>query len=292
MNNKDATLVTNNGIDYRYASIYDKDDDDTTSGGLMNDRQGSMDIGEDAGNISYYGADPNNYIYFNCDDYNNPSDTTCELWRIIGIVDGKVKIARDSVLSSTMAWNTAGNNNWSTASLNTYLNGDYYESLRTKNPDTLDLISMSTWYLGGYSTTSGLYANDIYGYERKNEVGTTIYSGNPPSIEANIGLMYASDYGYATDLSVCDKDIYNYDTSANCKDKDWLFKSNGTNTNQWLITPHSSDSSYAWHLDSLGYVNGGYGVAGAFGVRAVLYLNSELVIETGDGSKDTPYVVR
>ena len=44
-----------------------------------------------------------------------------------------------------MAWNTAGNNNWSTASLNTYLNGDYYESLRTKNPDTLDLISMSTW---------------------------------------------------------------------------------------------------------------------------------------------------
>ncbi len=38
------------------------------------------------------GANPNNYIYFNCATY--PS-TNCELWRIIGVFDGKLKIIRN-----------------------------------------------------------------------------------------------------------------------------------------------------------------------------------------------------
>ena len=29
------------------------------------------------------GTNPNNYIYFNCDDYNNQSDATCEKWRVL-----------------------------------------------------------------------------------------------------------------------------------------------------------------------------------------------------------------
>ena len=36
-------------------------------------------------NLRYIGRDPNNYVYFNCDDYDSPSSSTCELWRIIGI---------------------------------------------------------------------------------------------------------------------------------------------------------------------------------------------------------------
>ena len=36
-------------------------------------------------NIRYIGANPNNYVYFNCNDYNNQSDSTCEKWRIIGV---------------------------------------------------------------------------------------------------------------------------------------------------------------------------------------------------------------
>ena len=30
-------------------------------------------------NIRYIGANPNNYVYFNCSDYNNPTADTCEL---------------------------------------------------------------------------------------------------------------------------------------------------------------------------------------------------------------------
>ena len=36
---------------------------------------------DDKGNIRYYGKNPNNYVSFNN-----------ELWRIIGVIDGKIKI--------------------------------------------------------------------------------------------------------------------------------------------------------------------------------------------------------
>ena len=75
-NSSTKTTVTNNSINYQY---------DTTNN-LM------KDIGD---NIRYYGASPNNYIYFNCSDYSNQSSSTCETWRIIGVFDGKVKIMRN-----------------------------------------------------------------------------------------------------------------------------------------------------------------------------------------------------
>ena len=52
---------------------------------LMNDRFGSMSINIDAGNIRYYGVNPNNYVIFND-----------ELWRVIGVFDGKLKIVRNN----------------------------------------------------------------------------------------------------------------------------------------------------------------------------------------------------
>lgn len=42
-------------------------------------------------NVRYIGANPNNYIYFNCSDYNNPTANTCELWRIIGVFNNVSK---------------------------------------------------------------------------------------------------------------------------------------------------------------------------------------------------------
>ena len=77
------TSAVNNGITYSY---------DTTHK-IMQDTQG---------NIRYYGASPNNYIYFNCDAY---PETNCELWRIIGVVDGKVKLIRNESIGD-YSWDT------------------------------------------------------------------------------------------------------------------------------------------------------------------------------------------
>ena len=125
--NASKSTVTNNSITYNQA----------TSVSLMNDRLGSSSTDIDGGNIRYYGASPNNYIYFNCSDYNNQSSDTCELWRIIGVFEGKVKIMRGSELgtytwdnknTSTGAETAYGKNDWSTARLMKLLNPkDYYE---------------------------------------------------------------------------------------------------------------------------------------------------------------------
>ena len=119
--NASKSTVTNNSITYNYAS----------SVSLMNDRLGSSSTDIDGGNIRYYGASPNNYIYFNCSDYNNQSDTTCEKWRIIGVFDGKIKIMRNESIGA-YSWDTMakaaslltkpGINEWSQADIMKLLN--------------------------------------------------------------------------------------------------------------------------------------------------------------------------
>ena len=118
------TPKTVNSIEYNLAP----------SVGLMNDRLGSMSTGIDDGNIRYYGANPNNYIYFNCDDYSNQTSSTCEVWRIIGVFDGKVKIMRnesigdyswDNKNTNTGAESNYGKNNWTDSTLMKILNAGY-----------------------------------------------------------------------------------------------------------------------------------------------------------------------
>lgn len=120
------TTVTNNSINYNYA----------ISKSLMNDRKGSSSIGIDSGNIRYYGADPNNYVYFNCNSYNSQNSSSCEKWRIIGVFDGKLKLIRSGSIG-TYAWdnkNTSsgastayGESDWSNARLMKLMNSGFYE---------------------------------------------------------------------------------------------------------------------------------------------------------------------
>ena len=84
--NAEKETIQNNSIDYHIAP----------SVKLMNDRLGGTTTNLDGGNIRYYGASPNNYVYFNCSDYSNQSSSTCETWRIIGVFNGKVKLIRGS----------------------------------------------------------------------------------------------------------------------------------------------------------------------------------------------------
>ena len=108
--------ATNNSITYNTAP----------SVSLMNDRLGGTTTDLDGGNIRYYGANPNNYIYFNCSDYSNQTSSTCETWRIIGVFDGKLKLIRGSQIgkyswdnknTSTGAESDTGKNDWTTARL-------------------------------------------------------------------------------------------------------------------------------------------------------------------------------
>ena len=42
-------------------------------------------------NIRYIGKNPDNYVYFNCSDYNNQTADTCEKWSVIGLFNNITK---------------------------------------------------------------------------------------------------------------------------------------------------------------------------------------------------------
>ena len=148
------------------------------------------------------------------------------------------------------------------------------------------MIAETTYYLGGWNSSS-VYPNQIYGYER----GTTVYTGRPTTPwTGKIALAYPSDYGYAADLNQCvNKQLEEYNDST-CTSNTWMkaIITNNGNNYGWLLTPYSSNSRNVWDVISSGYVssNRAYRAGGAV---PVLYLSSELGIESGDGSSSKPY---
>ena len=279
------------------------------------------------GNIRYYGANPNNYVTFNGESAGwriiGVFDTEDEN----GKISKRVKLIRatsignyswDNKNTSTGAEDNSGKNDWTTARLMKLLNPStvyttdsndngngqslYWNKtsgtcFSGKNNATTSCNFTSTgltsqaqsqidkvkYYLGGSSTDQGLYVDDYYNFER----GTTVYSGHQPTWPGYIGLMYPSDYAYATDLSVCRKDGYNYDTdTTNCTGTDWLFN----NSTTWLISPDSGFSDAAFLVISSGIV-GSTTAYVSYGVRPVAYLKSDLQIVDGTGTQSDPYIL-
>ncbi len=148
--------ATNNSITYNTAP----------SVSLMNDRLGGTTTDLDGGNIRYYGANPNNYIYFNCSDYSNQTSSTCETWRIIGVFDGKLKLIKGSQIGtyswdnkniSTGAEDDRGKNDWTTARLMKLLNpDDYYINDNNDKDSEGNYLGYSLYY----NSASGMCFTD------------------------------------------------------------------------------------------------------------------------------------
>ena len=141
--------------------------------GLAGTTQGTGQVVNENG-YRYEGKNPNNYVWFNN-----------EYWRIIGVFDSNshgqtnknlVKIIRAEVLDG-LAWHKSSTNDWTAASLNSLLNGAYYNAqdgtssgycygYRATATAICDytkkgiqskyrsMIAEVTWYLGGYSSES------------------------------------------------------------------------------------------------------------------------------------------
>ena len=305
---KSTKTVTLNNVNYKY--------DDTHK--LMEDT---------AGNIRYYGASPNNYIYFNCSDYNNQSSSTCETWRIIGVFDGKVKIMRGSQIGK-YSWDTSdgstnsgyGVNEWSEADLMKLLNSGYdsesvggslywntkngtcyngqnnattscdFTSTGLKNTETRNLISEETYYTRGYNNPV-IFADTMYDKERVS--GTVITEVTPIRTltwTGKVAVAYPSDYGYAADLSLCQKQLRSYN-DATCTANNWMkniITNNGANAG-WLFTPNPGYAYYAWYVGSAGHINCSIRTYSAYGIVPVLSLTSELDIGSGTGTSSDPY---
>ncbi len=223
---------------------------------------------DEHGDIRYYGASPNNYVSFNN-----------ELWRIIGVIDGKIKIIRNESIGE-YAWASNGSNNWNNSDLKSYLNGDYYNSI---DGTYKNMISEETYYLGG-ATIDNYRTLTASGYYNAERDSSQVYSGNPTSTTQNIGLMYPSDYGYAAGSSCLSTALDDYNKG--CYISDYLY-----GLNEWLQTPFASDSPPAAAVSGTGRVYYIKSVTLSRAVRPVLYLNSNVQITGGDGSQGNAFIL-
>ena len=216
-------------------------------------------------------------------------------WRIIGViptedtsgnVENRIKIIRDESIGE-YDWNEDGLNDWTTATLNTYLNNDYYNTLTS---DAQNMIGTTKYYLGGYDWGDDTFTLDImWRYERKkanDNLGIYYYEGNQimqNDATKKIALMYASDYGYAASKK-CSKGLFYYKEDANCiTTNNWLDKSQY----EWLI-PQGVDTKYAFNVSDGGNIESDV-VSYTRAVRPVLTLSSNVKISGGSGTSSDPY---
>ena len=317
----EKSTVTNNSITYNtYQSQL-----------LMNDRKGSSSTGIDAGNIRYYGTNPDNYVYFNCSNYNNPTASTCELWRIIGVFDGKVKIMRSENIGA-YSWDTtastinggSGLNDWSTSKLMMLLNSGYtYMINNLSRPASLywNRTSGSCYNAANLGATSCSFTstglkNDTTKnmiYETRHNIGagttsvgiyanqlyakergTTVYTGRPTAWTGKVVVPYASDYSYAVDFNKCSSTLYNYNNSA-CTSNNWMYNimtKSGTK-GAWTLTSQSNGNADAvFGIYANGGVAYGQGTRVGMNILPTLYLNPDTIITKGEGTKDKPYKIK
>ena len=247
--------------------------------------------------IRYQGKNPDNYVWYND-----------ELWRIIGNVpvcltsgctstENRVKLIRNYSIGG-ISFNQT---NFSSSSPFTWIGSNVQNLLntcylgKTSSCDSY-CYSNGTKAAGTCDYSSdGIDTSDYYG----NMIENVYYNVGVPSSgsfvnaddqytkeiasyassASKIGLMYASDWGYA---------IEGYTSSlvsssaASYMNKNWLF----SNGHEWTMSAYS----YSKNL----YVSEFGGLAAdspfsGYAVRPVLYLKSNVYVVSGTGTKVDPY---
>ena len=250
-------------------------------------KDSTLQIGatEDITEYRYRGASPKNYVTFNN-----------EVWRIIGVfptddgtgnIENRIKIIKDQSIgnnywNTTQVASTSTYNNWTGATLMKYLNATYYNSLT--NNGAIDMVDDAKYYLGGYTNTN-MTKDVMYQYERKiSGSGTYYYSSNPNSWTGKIGLMYASDYGYAAS-DECTQNLSSYNNTT-CTSNNWLYN---IKVGEWILPQVGGNNGNVFYVHSYSNVSNCTVNNNSLASRPVLYLKPEVMIESGDGTSSNPY---
>ena len=266
----------------------------------------------EAGRYIYRGANPNNYIKLGSDMYriiSVESDNTLKVIKNGSIgykVFDKAK-ARYSTTSTDYCISEYGCKVWGSkttmldtngknvtqmprevngtlynlpdkeATLNTYLNNDWYNSL-SNNVQNLIVTHMFNVGATKYAETSLL---------------NTISQEKAYKWKGKVGLMNLSDYVKASTNSACDSvNAYNSNKSCynNSATHNWIFAGPAAKSWSWTIAPYSRSFAYdVFAVSSDGHL-GYYGASGGTSAAPVLYLSSDISLE-GDGTSNSPYTV-
>ena len=150
-----------------------------------------------------------------------------------------------------------------------------------------EMIDNAKWYTS--ASNEDITASESYAEERAST--TTDFSSfdgvtRTTNWTGKVGLMYLSDYGYAS--SECrsgEQTLNKYDNEA-CRSTNWLYNSD----DQWLLALTTELSYYVRYVGRYGYVDNFYAAyTYGYGARPVIYLSSSVKITGGNGTLSSPY---
>ena len=229
---------------------------------VVNEGDGLYEDEYEEGRYIYKGANPNNYVTFNNEQAG---------WRIVSIEpDGTIKIMRINSIGDQY-WDEHGSNNWARpASLNTYLNGTYYNGL---NSTAQSQIVAKDWSIGAVT-----YDN--------NNLATQINNENGTKWNGKVALVTISEYLRSnSNKNSCGTFSLNNDNYSSCVNTGWM----DNNDFWWTLSPNSGGSSSSFFVHLSGIVNYSPISSRRYLVRPVVYLSSEVKIIGGNGSQSNPY---
>lgn len=280
----------------------------------------SLTNGAGDNSYRYSGTNPNNFVCFGSIADTCPSNN---LYRIIGTFDNQVKLIKydyalrnllgtdgDYVSSYAEAgliqtnkgpnstsnigvyyWNyksttNGSTNTWSYSLLNkTNLNTNFLNKLGS---DWTIKISTVSWKVGGNTSNNITYAtlNNVYLSEVKNPLSTNTMD-KAIEYSAKIGLMYASDYGYASSLDAWENVLSGFNDST-IASTNWMYMG----LYEWILTRNSEYTDEAFSINSDGSiisttVRNNYSLF-SFAVRPCFYLNEDVTYVSGDGTSQNP----
>lgn len=224
-------------------------------------------------NYLYYGDNPHNFIYYNC---TNEQDTsTCELWRIIGTYYDQTekkyltKIIKNNYLEP-MKYQTNQNNSWNNSLIKKYLDTEY----KLNNQNYLKEITYQEEYIDESQQIK--YLNT--------------------ELKSKINLLNITDYLSA---SVCSNLTLSNLTST-CLQKNYLnlLQEEWTRTIDYKTptTKEQEESPTVEIINDKVYTIGSSinltNINNTLKIRPVVYLKSRVLLTSGDGTIDSPYIIK
>lgn len=277
------------------------------------------------GSYRYSGSDPDNYVCFGSNVSVCPDDN---LYRIIGVfkekdietgnIEQRVKLIKADYANETLLgadgdrqkgygysksknasykgnlnfvnsyyWNyistNSTKNEWEESKLNSInLNTNMLNYIGT---NWNDLIATSIWHTKGISTSATAVssgAKSAYLAENENGAVDEIYN-------SKIGLLYLNEYYYAASPNYWSYAGFkngndSIDDYTSAKDDNWMF----LGLYDYFISTAGWNAVSVFRLSSAGNMSWTQGYnPGA--IRPTFYLKSDVILESGTGTKDNPF---
>ena len=263
----------------------------------------------------------NNYLCFGSTQSSCPADN---LYRIIGVFDGRVKLIKSDYATSALlvtdgdyntstyskssvstykgelttinryTWNYKnnttinngfGSNTWSTSLLNkTNLNQNFITKVGAEWTAKID---ETTWKVGGnaYDNIASKPAKTAYQNEIVKPAPGNYSTNGDTEYKAQIGLMYASDYGFAAAPGAWTTDLKSYHINS-IPNSNWMYMG----IDEWTISRFAEFYTGVLYVNASGRLCNGSS-NDALAVRPVFNLTSSVNYASGSGSATDPILV-